>query len=238
VLQLPSSPDLSAILANALKDRPEVREALDQQKQAQINLAYAKNQKLPQADLQLQYNGNGFAGNALPPLGGIFGTATPPPYYDGEFGKAYANIGRFPTYSAALQFSTPIGNNTAKAAYSAAQEQQHIARVQSMGTDERIQYEVRNAVQTYQAALARLYAARQARGSAAEVLASEERKFRNGASTTFLINQRQVEFVQDEGLELQAQTDLNKAVVELQRVDGSILQQNNVKLSTLGGGNK
>jgi hypothetical protein len=51
-----------------------------------------------------------------------------------------------------------------------------------------------------------------------------------------LINQRQVEFVQNEGLELQAQTDLNKAVVELQRVDGSILSQNGVSLGTLGQG--
>jgi hypothetical protein len=45
-----------------------------------------------------------------------------------------------------------------------------------------------------------------------------------------------VEFVQNEGLELQAQTDLNKAVVELQRVDGSILSQNGVSLNTLGEG--
>jgi outer membrane protein TolC len=106
--------------------------------------------------------------------------------------------------------------------------------VERLGTAERIQYEVRNAVQSYQASLARLFAARQAREASAEVLASEERKFRNGESTTFLVNQRQVEFVQNEGLELQAQTDLNKAVVELQRVDGSILSQNRVSLGTLG----
>jgi outer membrane protein TolC len=130
----------------------------------------------------------------------------------------------------------PIGNNTAKGALGVADEQAHIAAVQKLGTAERIQYEVRNAVQTYQAALARLFAAREAREASAQVLASEERKFRNGESTTFLINQRQVEFVQNQGLELQAQTDLNKAVVELQRVDGSILTANNVSLGTLGQG--
>jgi outer membrane protein len=91
-------------------------------------------------------------------------------------------------------------------------------------------------VQNYEASLARLFAARQAREAAAQVLASEERKFRNGESTTFLVNQRQIEFVQDQGLELSAQTDLNKAVVELQRVDGSILSQNGVSLTTLGTG--
>jgi len=236
VLSLPQTPSVQSLLAAAMKNRPEVRQAIDEQKQADINKAYAKNQLLPQADLQLTYNGNGFAGEARPPLGGIFGDATPPPYYDGAYGQAFANSGRFATYSAGIQVSVPIGNNTARGALSAANEQEHVAAVERLGTAERIQYEVRNAVQAYQAALARLFAARQAREAAAEVLASEERKFRNGESTTFLVNQRQVEFVQNEGLELQAQTDLNKAVVELQRVDGSILSQNGVSLGTLGGG--
>jgi outer membrane protein len=236
VLSLPQTPSVESLLAAAMQNRPEVRQAIDAQKQANVNRAYAKNQELPQADLQLTYNGNGFAGNALPPLGGVFGTATPPPYYDGTWGQAFANSSRFPTYSAGIQVSLPIGNNTAKGALGVADEQAHIAAVQKLGTAERIQYEVRNAVQNYQAALARLFAARQARDAAAQVLASEERKFLNGESTTFLINQRQVEFVQNEGLELQAQTDLNKAVVELQRVDGSILSQNGVSLNTLGEG--
>ncbi len=236
VLSLPQTPSVESLLAAAMQNRPEVRQAIDAQKQADVNRAYAKNQELPQADLQLTYNGNGFAGNALPPLGGVFGTATPPPYYDGTWGQAFANSSRFSTYSAGIQVSLPIGNNTAKGALGVANEQARIAAVQKLGTAERIQYEVRNAVQNYQAALARLFAAREARESAAEVLASEERKFLNGESTTFLINQRQVEFVQNQGLELQAQTDLNKAVVELQRVDGSILRQNGVSLDTLGEG--
>jgi len=234
VLQLPPSPSVDTVLATAMQNRPEVREAIDAQKQADVNLAYAKNQRLPQADLQLTYNGNGFAGNALPPLGPPFGTATPPPYYDGAFGSAYGNIGRFPTYSAGIQISTPLGNNTAKGAYGVAQEQEHNAQVSRLSTAERIQYEVRNAVQNYQAARAQLFAARQARQAAEQVLASEERKFRNGESTTFLVDQREVTFVQDEGLELEAQTSLNKAVVELQRVDGSILRQDGLSMKTLG----
>lgn len=237
VLQLPATPSVESLLADAMKNRPEVRQAIDAQRQAEINLAYAKNQKLPEADLQLQYNGNGFAGNALPALN-FLGVLFPLPPADttGGLGKAYGNIGRFPTYLAGVQITLPLGNNTAKGAYGVAKEQEHQAQVQNLGTAERIEYEVRNAIQNYQAAQARLYAARQGREAAAQVLASEIRKFRNGESTTFLIDQRQVEFVQQEGLELQAQTDLNKAVVELQRVDGSILSQNGVSLDTLGTG--
>ncbi len=236
VEQLPNTPSLAQVLTNAMANRPELRQIASQQQQVAINLAYARNQKKPQVDLQLNYQGNGFAGSALPPLGGAFGSATPPPYLDGRYGTAYGNIGKFPTYQAGVLITQPIGNNTAKANLAVAQEQERQVKIQSQSLDQRILFEVRNAIQAYQASTSRLYAARQAREAAAQVFASEQRKFRNGESTTFLVTQRQLELVQAEGSELQAQTDLNKAVVELQRVDGTILSANNVTLNTLGQG--
>jgi len=236
VLQIPSVPSLDALLASAMKNRPEIEQVAAGRQAANVGLAYAKSQALPQVDLQLSYQGNGFAGNALPPLGGAFGNQAPPAYLGGVYGQAYGNIGRFPTYNAGVVISEPIGNNTGRALVASAKEQQRIAKLQTAGLDERIVFEVRNALQGYQASLSRLYAARAAREAAQAVYASEQRKFRNGASTTFLVTQRQVELVQNEGRELQAQTDLNKAIVELQRVDGSILSENNVTLQTLGTG--
>ncbi len=237
VLQLPAAPKLADELTAAMAHRPELAEVLASRRQANANLAFAKNQLLPQVDLQLQYAGNGFAGNALPP-NPQFGNQVPPGYLGGTYGQAYGNIGRFPSYSAGVVISTPLGNNTARADLAAAREQQRIAKIQANGVDQRILFDVRNAVQTYRSALARLYAARRARENAQAVYASEERKFKNGASTTFLVLQRQTELVQDEGLELQAQTDLNKAIVELQRADGTILQANHVSLKTLGQGDE
>jgi hypothetical protein len=49
-----------------------------------------------------------------------------------------------------------------------------------------------------------------------------------------LVLQRQVELNQARGSELDAQTDLNKSVVELERVEGTILSSNGVNLQTLG----
>ena len=60
------------------------------------------------------------------------------------------------------------------------------------------------------------------------------RKYHNGASTTFLVLQRQVELEQNRGRELLAQTDFNKAMVELERVEGTILTKNNVNVQELG----
>ena len=67
-----------------------------------------------------------------------------------------------------------------------------------------------------------------AREASEQVYASEVRKYHNGESTTFLVLRRQVELEQNRGRELLAQTDLNKAVVEID-VDGTILTQNNVR---------
>lgn len=236
VQQAPSELSLDQMLATAMQHRPELAQAAAQRQQAAVNVKYAKNQMMPQVDLQLQYQGNGLAGTALPPLGGAFGSATPPPYLDGKVGAAYGNIGRFPTYQAGVLISTPIGNNTAKADYAVAKEQQRIADITTANTDQRIAFDVRNALQDFESAQARLYAARQAREAQQQVFASELRKFRNGESTTFLVNQQQITLVQTEGTELQAQTDFDKAVVELSRSDGTILGANNVNIKTLGEG--
>ena len=237
-LQTPAIPSFAGLLASALKNRPEIRQIGDAQRQADIDLRYATNQTRPQADLQMNYQSNGFSGDALPALGGVFGSATPPPYMVGGTSQSYSNLwnGKFPTYSVGVVIDLPIGNTTARANLAAAHEQELQAQLQGRNIQQRVVFEVRNAYQAYQTAVARLYAASSARSTAAEVYASEERKFRNGASTTFLVLARQVELVQAEGRELSAQTALNKAVVELQRVDGSILFANDVTLSTLAGG--
>ncbi|MBV9233640.1 MAG: TolC family protein, partial [Candidatus Eremiobacteraeota bacterium] len=115
-----------------------------------------------------------------------------------------------------------------------ANQEEDQAQIQLQALNQRIESEARNALESYQAALARLSATSQARASAESVYASELRKFHNGGSTTFLVLQRQVELAQARAGELQAQTDLNKAVVELQRVEGTILTDNGVNLQTIG----
>jgi HAE1 family hydrophobic/amphiphilic exporter-1 len=148
-----------------------------------------------------------------------------PAYLSGGLPQSIRNLlnNKFPVYSAGLLFSFPIGDHTAKANLAIAQEQENIAQVQEASTIQGITVEVRNALQAYQSALARLNAARAARQAAEAVLASEQRRFRAGESTTYLVLQREIAVANNRGLELQAQTDLNKAVVEIQRATGTIL---------------
>ncbi len=170
----------------------------------------------------------------IPPLPNT--TAPVPPYLSGGLGQSLANLfaGKFPSYQAGITISIPIDNRTARGDQRAADTQERIAAIRESALLERIAYEARNALQAYHAALARLSAAHAARTASEQVLASEQRKFRNGSSTTFLVLQRQVQVAQNRGLELQAQTDLNKAVVEIQRVSGDIISSNHVTLESLG----
>ena len=161
-----------------------------------------------------------------------------PQYLQGGLSQSIKNLlsNKFPVYSAGVLVQFPIGNTTAKADLGIAQEQERSALVQEASTIQRITVDVRNALQSYQSAQARLIAARQARDASEQVLASEIRRFRAGSSTTFLVIQREIELANNRGLELQAQTALNKAVVELQRSSGTITSSNNVNVTTVGEG--
>ncbi len=270
VLKLPPEPTLAELMRQALQTRPEVQQIHDAAASAGVNLKFAKNQMLPQVDLQAGYTTNGFAGQTTDPANSPFNASsaaqfvainqlisvvnrglppaqqipfllpasgqTPPGYLVGNLNQSLKNLadGKFPVYSAGLTITFPFGNRTAKANYAIAQMQARSAAVQEIGLLQRVAIESRNALQTYRTAEYRLISARAARVTSERVLASEQRRFRNGASTTFLVLQRQVQLQENRGRELQAQTDLNKAVVELQRVSGTILHDNNVNLTSVG----
>jgi outer membrane protein TolC len=246
VLELPSPEDLAQIIAEAHQNRPEIRQAEDKRLSADIDRAYARNQSLPQADVQVQYLSNGFAGILTPVpafLVGVCSSAsslttcpTPPPNTQGSMAWAYHNMwaGYFPTFNVALIVSYPIQGNLARGMRGVASEEETQATLMMQSVAQRIGAEARNALQAYKTALANLNAARKSREAAEAVYASEVRQFQHGESTTFLVLQRQVQLAEARGLELQAQTQLNQSIVELQRVDGTILSVNGVNLQTLG----
>ena len=97
-----------------------------------------------------------------------------------------------------------------------------------------IQGEVRNAMQALRSSEARVAAAIATRASAEQLFESEQRRFQAGTTTFFLVQQRQIELVTARGRELQAQTDLNRAISEFQRATGSTLSANNVTVSSGG----
>ncbi len=171
----------------------------------------------------------------IPPITGGFGTL--PTYQTGRLGQSLQNTldNRFPTYSAQVTLQIPIGNRTAKADYAIAEERARQVALQETAVLQRIRSESVNAIQGLRSAQYRLVAASAAREAAERVLLGERRRFQAGTSTTFLVLQRQLDVANQQGRELQAQTDLDKAIVELNRVSGGIFAQNGIDTTALGG---
>ena len=163
-----------------------------------------------------------------------FGAA--PPFQSGGLGTSWQNLYdfRFPTYSVSLTLQFPIGNRAAKADYAIANEQAKQVAVQELALLQRVRAEAVNAIQTLREAQYRLAAASAARVAAARVLLSEQRRFAAGTSTTFLVLQRQLDLADTEGRELQAQTDLNKAVVQLDAVAGTNFADYGIDVQKVG----
>jgi outer membrane protein TolC len=244
--QLPDAVDLATIVAQARQNRPEVRQAEDKRFQADIERVFAANQSLPQADLRVQYLSNGFAGILAPvpaflvsecfQVDRLLSCPTPPPQTQGKMAYAYHNMwaGYYPAFNVALVVGYPVQGNLARGMRGVASEETTQATLMMESLEARIGAEARNALQSYRSALSKLYAAHESVNAAETVYASEVRQFHAGGSTTFLVLQRQLQLAEARGLELQAQTQLNQSVVELQRVDGTILTANGVNLQLLG----
>jgi HAE1 family hydrophobic/amphiphilic exporter-1 len=270
VLQLPNEPNLDDLIVTALKNRPEIAQLRAQRLVAAANLAYAKNQLLPQLDLGVGVTASGFSGlptnplaspllqtvdgeitalnalltqyNAGEPLADKIpllsaNLGTPPPYQTGGLGQSYQNLTdfRYPTYTVSLTLQFPLRNRTAKADYSIATEQAKQIAVQELALLQRVRAEATNAIQTLRETQYRLAAASAARVAARRVLLAEQRRFTAGTSTTFLVLQRQLDLADTEGRELQAQTDLNKAVVQLNGVAGTNFAAYGIDVEDLGG---
>jgi HAE1 family hydrophobic/amphiphilic exporter-1 len=156
----------------------------------------------------------------------------------GKIGQSYKTAldGKFPEYTISATLSFPLRNRTAEADYKAELERRQQVQTQEVALIERVQSEARNAVQAYRSARSRLIAATAGRRAAEIVAASELRRFRAGKSTTFLVLQRQVTLANERGRELQAQTDVERSLVEIDRVSGAILRDHGVDVGTLGTG--
>jgi HAE1 family hydrophobic/amphiphilic exporter-1 len=127
-----------------------------------------------------------------------------------------------------VRVSLPLGNRVAEAELGRTLAEGTRLQNQRLQQEQLIEAEVRNALQALRSAEARLASAASARGSAEQLYESEQRQFRAGTTTVFLVLQRQNELIAARGRELQAQTDLNKAVAAFQRATGTTLTVNNI----------
>lgn len=148
----------------------------------------------------------------------------------GGYGRDLKNLFGFSTrnITVGVAISFPLHNKTAEANLAGARIQRDQLAASYRSQDQAIEMDVRNAAQAVDTAQKRMVASRQARESAEQQLSGEQKLYEVGRSTTFLLLQRQNELTSARTSELQAQTDYNKALADLQRATASTLRINNV----------
>jgi HAE1 family hydrophobic/amphiphilic exporter-1 len=174
---------------------------------------------------------NQFPGSNLQPIPETAAQSFPGQLVGGEFqslGNLAAN--RYTNFRVGVTVNLPFRNTTAKAQYGRTLVDEERIRTQREQLEQLIQVDVRNALQQMRTAESRLRAAASARSASEQQYASEQRKLDAGQSTVFLVLERQTQLATARGNELRAQTELNKAIAELQRATGNALEQNRVEI--------
>lgn len=257
----PPRASLENAVSDALKNRPEITQLQTNDEINKIDERFFRDQKKPQIDLVGLYTSNGLAGTSneitrtsttvnadllarinqlsvaqnLPPLDlPPTTTVTAPP--EGLVGGYFNSITglllqRYPTYRVGVRISLPWGNRVAEANLGRTLAEGTQLRNQRAQQEQVIEAEVRNSLQSLKSAEARLASALATRQSAEQLFESEQRQFRAGTTTFYLVLQRQTELLAARSRELQAQTDLNKSISEFQRSTGTTLSANNVTVS-------
>ena len=179
----------------------------------------------------------GVVNPGLPPGQQLVPIPVPPPQtlpgiLVGGEGQSLMNLGanRFKDFRVGVTVNLPFRNATAEAQLGRTLVDRDRIRTQREQLEQLIQVDVRNAIQQVRTAESRLRAAAAARSASEQQYTSEQRKLDAGQSTVFLVLERQTALTTARGNELRAQTELNKAIADLQRATGNALEQNRVEI--------
>jgi HAE1 family hydrophobic/amphiphilic exporter-1 len=247
---------LNEALTAALQNRPELEINEAQKDINKIDQRLYRELKKPQIDLVASYNSAGIGGSQNPNFSSPFSTPcdpqtqTPSEYQAcvtrqqlllaqqqallqsiGGSSSSVTDIfsNKYPTYRVGVTFNLPLfGDKTARAQYGRSLVEGERLDVQREQIEQTIQVDVRNALQTLRTAEARLRAAAIARENSVRQYESEQRKLDNGQSDIYRVLERQTALTSARSAELRAQTELNKAISDLQRATGNSLKANNV----------
>jgi outer membrane protein TolC len=189
----------------ALRMRPDLNQARLSLRIDELQVVKTKNGLLPVMDLFITLGKTGYADS---------------------FGSSISNItDDYYDLSAAIRFEYPFRNRDAEARY----ERSLWRREQAVGAVENlaqlVELDVRTAYVDVNREKEQIKATRATRQSQEENLRVETEKFRVGRSTNFLVAQAQRDLLLSQLTEVQAIANYLKAIVELYRLEGSLLER-------------
>lgn len=229
-LEIPRMP-LNEALKLAFENRQELNQVGTASEINKINEDYFRNQSRPRVDLTGTYIGSGLAGSTTPQsINPSTGELRIPENLIGGYKTSLGNLfgNDYPTYRVGLTISLPFRNRQAEADLGRTMVEGDVLRNTRAQLEQLIEEEVRNSLQNLISAESRLQASTASRISAEQLYESEQRQFRAGTTTAYLVFQRQNDLVAARGREVQAQTDLNKAISIFRKSIGTTLDANGI----------
>lgn len=222
---------IAVALATADERRPELEEAKAAFATRSIELRAARDEIKPRLDAYASYARRGLSGSlntgAAPFLGQPL---VVPSDLDGGVGRSLGTIGDglYPDVRVGLSLTLPIGNRTAKANAAIGEAEERRAAASLSRVRQTVRVEVLNAVAAAETTAERIGAARAGRDAAEIQFRSEQERFNVGISTNFLVLTRQNDLSRARLDEIQALSDHRKALTELQRASGRLLEERHV----------
>jgi outer membrane protein TolC len=233
----PSAGDVPAIqdaIRIALENRPELQQLALEVRNREVDLEFAENQLLPVLQLTAGYTQTGIGGTET--IRGSFAEGSPViAVIPGGLGNTFGQLFGFDHtgYSAGFLLEIPLRNRAAQGEHARATTDKRIAENRMTATAQQIALEVRNALTQVEMNRARIDAAKTARELAERRLEAEQKKFDLGASTIRFVLEEQRNVTQAQTNEIAAVVNYTKALVDLDRATGMILQRNNVQIDAV-----
>ena len=233
--------ELESAVARAFENRPEVQEVAKEIEVQKVQLAFAKNQRLPALDGIFSYGQTGLSGHENPDFNVCrFAPTTPgcpgfpgtlPDATQGNWGNNFDDYDDSPSYSARARFSIPIPNTSARRTVDRTEFELSRAETRLRRLEQTIILEVRNAARNLAASQEGIVAAQDARRAADEQLRAERIRLEYGESTPFDVLQREEQLVDRENELIRAYQAYHLSVTGLDRAQGTILRNRNISIA-------
>ena len=195
-------------LALASSRRPELLQARLELERGKLEVTRTRSGLLPRLDAFIALGGTGYAE---------------------AFGDTFAAAAQDSGLNAGLSLELALGNRGAKARAERARLGRAQAEESLRALERTVEVDVRSAWLEAGFAAGRVSSSAELRALQEQTLAAETEKFRGGSSTTFLVAQAQRDLLASQLSEAQAAVGYLLAVVNLYRLEGSLLERSGIE---------
>lgn len=218
--------DVKQAAAIAIARRPELSIAEKEIERLELQLKFAKQERLPQFDIEGRWGHSGLSGRQNPNLSPRFGR--PNPDFFGDWTDSFKPL----TNSFGIRgiLTVPLGNIRGRHSVSQAQLDLRRARVVLRRQEQDIILEVRRAARNLKSAQEGIAAAERRQMAAEEQLRAERIRLEYGESTPFDVLLREEDLVAAQQEYIGAFQVYRNSVTELDRAQGTILRNRNVRI--------